>query len=64
MSLLLLSRLWKVLMKDNDDGTEFVSLPKKFIYAVLHTRQMGVLSLRKDSQMNLFGLPALLNNLK
>lgn len=44
MSLLLLPRLWKVLMKDNDDGTEFVSLPKKFIYAVLYTRQMGVIT--------------------
>ena len=44
MSLLLLSRLWKVLMKDNDDGTEFVSLPKKFIHAVLYTRQMGVIT--------------------
>lgn len=44
MSLLLLSRLWKVLVEDNDDGTEFISLPKEFICAVLYTRQIGVIT--------------------
>lgn len=44
MSLLLLSRIWKVLMKDNDNGTEFISLPKEFIYAVLYMRQIGVIT--------------------